>query len=97
MNTIAIICSVLAALSSLCAVFGFVINRKKDHDTDVHDMTWLKSELMYMKNGLDDIRLDVKGIARKQTELNERVVRTEERINALESRIEHIENRLKGD
>ena len=52
---------------------------------------------MYMKNGLDDIRLDVKGIARKQSELNERVVRTEERINALESRIEHIENQLKGD
>lgn len=95
MEVFTIICSVLAAMSATVAILSFIRTKEKDKNKDVSDFTWLKTDLEYVRNGVDDLRLDIKELNRKQNDMSEKLARTDEQIRSLEIRVENIESKLK--
>lgn len=99
MNTISIIFSVVAACGSIAAiVFGVVSikrNNKQDAYKDGDQDGSLRGDIKYMRNSFDDLRLDVKEVARQQTTQNERLVRCEESCKQAHKRIDRIDTVLK--
>lgn len=95
MEVFTIVCSVLAAMSATVAILSFIRTREKDKNKDVSDFTWLKTDLEYVRNGVDDLRLDIKELNRKQNDMSEKLARTDEQIRSLEIRVENIESKLK--
>lgn len=95
MDAFTIICSVLAAMSATVAILSFIRTKEKDKNKDVSDFTWLKTDLEYVRNGVDDLRLDIKELNRKQNDMSEKLARTDEQIRSLEIRVENIEDKLK--
>lgn len=94
----AIVCSVLAALSATVAIITFFVNRGKDKYNKGTDDGNLRGDIKYIRNGFDDLRLDVKEVARNQNALGERLAHVEEsakqahkRIDTLEKEINHTE------
>lgn len=95
MEVFTIVCSVLAAMSATVAILSFIRTKEKDKNKDVSDFTWLKTDLEYVRNGVDDLRLDIKELNRKQNDMSEKLARTDEQIRSLEIRVENIESKLK--
>lgn len=95
MEVFTIVCSVLAAMSATVAILSFIRTKEKDKSKDVSDFTWLKTDLEYVRNGVDDLRLDIKELNRKQNDMSEKLARTDEQIRSLEIRVENIESKLK--
>ena len=96
---VALVISIIGAVSAICAIVAFFINRGKDKydkgDTD----GGLRADVKYMRNSFDDLRLDVKEVGRKQDAFGERLIRVEEstksahkRIDTLEKKINHTED-----
>lgn len=92
MNEFTLICSVLAAISTCCAIFSFFINRKKDARQDGEDATWIRANLQYVRSGIDDVRLDLKELTRNQNSMSEKQARMEEKLNNLDARVKIIED-----
>lgn len=95
MEVFTIVCSILAGASAIVAILSFVRTKEKDKNKDVSDLTWLKTDLEYVRNGVDDLRLDMKELTRKQNDMSEKLARTDEQIRSLEIRVENIEDKLK--
>ena len=102
MNAIEIltlVISIVGAISAICAIVAFFINRGKDKYEKGSDDGNIRGDIKYMRNSFDDLRLDVKEVSRKQDALGERLVRVEEsaksahkRIDTLEKQINHTED-----
>lgn len=96
---VALVISIIGAVSATCAIVAFFINRGKDkYDKGGTDES-LRSDVKYMRNSFDDLRLDVKEVGRKQHAVGERLIRVEEstksahkRIDTLEKKINHTED-----
>ncbi len=96
---IALVISIVGALSAACAIAAFFIGRGKEKYDKGNDDGGLRGDVKYMRNSFDELRLDVKEVARKQDALGERLVRVEEstksahkRIDTLEKQINHTED-----
>ncbi len=100
MDVIGIIFSIIAACGSIAAIsFGVATykrNNKKDayHDGDQDGS--IKGDIKYMRNSFDDLRLDVKEVARKQDSQNERLIRCEESCKQAHKRINRIDGTIEG-
>ena len=96
MQITSIIISIISCLAALVAIIAFVQNNKKDiNKTASHNAettTLLRSDIQYVKNGLDEMRVDLREIMRAQSELKEKVVRFEERFTSLEQRVDRLEH-----
>ena len=98
MNITTILFSVIAACASIAAIlFGvasYKRNNKKDayHDGDQDGS--IKGDIKYMRNSFDDLRLDVKEVARQQSAQSERLVRCEESCKQAHKRIDRIDGIL---
>lgn len=96
MQITSIIISVISCLSACVAIIAFVQNNKKDINKTAsrtaETTTLLRSDLLYVKNGLDEMRVDLREIIRAQSELKERVIRFEERFTSLEQRVDKLEH-----
>ena len=97
MDLFTIICSVLSACAATVAVLSFIRTTQKDKTKDVSDFTWLKTDLEYVRNGVDDLRLDLKELTRKQNDMSEKLAITDEKLRNLSARVDNIENKLKGE
>lgn len=85
-----VVCSVLAALSATVAITTFFINRGKDkYDKGAGDGN-LRGDIKYIRNGFDDLRLDVKEVARNQNALGERLAHVEESAKQAHKRIDTL-------
>ena len=93
---IAVVCSVIAAVASVTAIISFAINRSKDKFHDGANDSSIKGDIRYMRNSFDDLRLDVKEIARKQDDQAERLIRCEESVKLAHHRIDGIEKKMGG-
>lgn len=96
---IALVISIIGAVSAICAIVAFFINRGKDKYERGDADGSLRGDVKYMRNGFDDLRLDVKEVGRKQDAFGERLIRVEEstksahkRIDTLEKKINHTED-----
>jgi peptidoglycan hydrolase CwlO-like protein len=94
-----LVISIVGAISAICAIVAFFINRGKDKYEKGNDDGNIRGDIKYMRNSFDDLRLDVKEVSRKQDALSERLVRVEEstksahkRIDTLEKQINHTED-----
>ena len=57
---------IIGILGTICAIITFMINRKKDNYKEGADDSEIRGDIKYIRNFFDDLRLDVKEIARKQ-------------------------------
>ena len=85
------ICATAALVATICSIFAFYITRKKESYSKGSDDTWLKAAIADVKNSLDELRLDVKGYARKQNEMSEQQVRFDELLKSHDKRIDLLE------
>lgn len=56
----------IAAISAITAIVAFFIARGKDHYKEGSEDSGMRGDIKYMRNSFDELRLDVKEIARKQ-------------------------------
>lgn len=94
MEWLATACSVLAGIATICSILTFVNNRKRANQTDGGNMTQLQSDLRYVRDGIDDIRLDIKDLTRKQNDMSIKIAREDERIASIERRVKKLEDNI---
>lgn len=76
--------------------FGYMANQratKKETKDDTKDHTELKTNLDYIRRGVDDIRIDLKAQESKVSDLAGSVIRLEESTKSAHKRIDNIEGR----
>lgn len=88
------VCSVLAGFATICSILTFVYNRKKVNQMDGSTMTQLQMDVKYVRNGVDDIRLDIKDLTRKQNDMSIKIAREDERIASIERRVKALEDHI---
>ena len=97
-----IICMAIAAASALAAVVAFFQNRRKDavQETQaeaVNDretlaaQVRLEANLSYIKNGVDDIRIDQRAQAAELKKVEENLARVEEHSKEQDRRLDKLE------
>ena len=84
---------IVAAIAAICTIATFAINRGKDKYKEGNDDGGIRGDIKYMRNSFDDLRLDVKEIARKQDQQGERLTRVEESVKSAHKRIDTLEQR----
>ncbi len=90
----AVVCSIVATLAAICTIVVFFTNRGKDKYNDGKHDESMKGDIKYMRNSFDDLRLDVKEVARKQDSQGERITRTEESVKQAHKRIDTLERKI---
>lgn len=93
---IGLVGGLIAAISAITAIVAFFIARGKDHYKEGSEDSGMRGDIKYMRNSFDDLRLDVKEVARKQDNQGERLTRVEESCKQAHKRIDSIENRHIG-
>lgn len=91
---IALIVSILTGLAGVCTVVTFIIKTKKSGYTDGKDNGEIRGDIKYIRNSFDDLRLDVKEVARKQDSQSERIAKVEERCNQMDKSIEKLDAKV---
>lgn len=94
MQTFTLICSIIAALAGITAIFTFIFARAKDSTAKIEADVTLKNDLRYLRENVDDIRVDLKEMTRQAAIQNEKLSKDDIRIQQLENRQEVIEERL---
>lgn len=97
-----IVCMAIAAASALAAVVAFFKNQKKDAVKETREeaenereslaaQVRLEANLLYIKNGVDDIRIDQKAQAAELKKAEEKLARLEEHDKEQDRRLEKLE------
>ena len=103
MDVLSVVCLIIGAAASACAVMSWLHNRKKEavneekedaeqQKKNIAAQVRLESDLAYIRNGVDDIRLEQRAQEKKIEKTNERVARLEEHSRDQDARL----NRLEG-
>ncbi|MGN0819899.1 MAG: hypothetical protein ACI4M6_05875 [Christensenellaceae bacterium] len=87
---IAIASVVISAIAVTCTIIGVTRDRKKDDYNAGKDDGGIRGDIKYMRNSFDDLRLDVKEVARKQDTQGERLTRVEESCKQAHKRIDEV-------
>ena len=97
-----IVCMAIAAASALAAVVAFFKNSKKDavQETQAEAASdretmaaqvRLEANLLYIKNGVDDIRIDQRAQAAELQKVEQKLARIEEHEKEQDRRLERLE------
>ncbi|OBZ08937.1 hypothetical protein A8L34_22575 [Bacillus sp. FJAT-27264] len=85
-------------VAMIAAVSGIVLGWmgktqafKKDVAQEAGSGASLRTDVEYIKHGVDDVRFELKDQVRRFDALTERVTRSEERINQAHKRIDKLE------
>ncbi|MHA6530172.1 hypothetical protein [Paenibacillus sp. BAC0078] len=84
--------AIVAAVSGV--VLGWITRTsafKKDVAQEAGSGAALRTDVEYIKRGVDDIRADVRVQGKRTDQLAERVTRAEERINQVQKRVDKLE------
>lgn len=97
--TVATILGILGAFMTLVsitiAVFTFYFNRKKETSDDGEFKGSLKTDIEYIKKGVDELKEDNRDIKSEVGDLRERVSSVESLANAAHKRLDRIEETAK--
>ena len=86
--------SILSAVVSITAIITFIRNNKSAVEQEGSKAGALRSDLSYIKNLLNDVKSEVKGID-KRIELNtERIAKVEESVLQAHKRLTQLENKF---
>ncbi|MBD8006524.1 hypothetical protein [Bacillus norwichensis] len=82
----------------ICTTGGFIVayltfirNRDKDTRTDATESAVVRTKLDAIVQGVDSIRIDLKGNERNIAHIAERVTRVEESLKQTHKRIDYLE------
>ncbi|MHC1747504.1 MAG: hypothetical protein AB9856_03835 [Cellulosilyticaceae bacterium] len=90
--TLTQILAFLGVLSPLVAVITYITGTKKEIKTDGQDQGELRADIKYIRNGVEDIRVDMRVQDSKIDGLTERVTRVEESAKQAHHRVDEIKN-----
>lgn len=94
-NTVSIILAVMGAFMTLIsvtvAIFTFYFNRKKESGDDGAFKGSLKTDIEYIKKGVDELKADNKDIKDEVDDLKERIVRVEDSTKSAHKRLDAID------
>ena len=93
--TLTQILALLGVLSPLVAVITYIKGTGKEIKTDGQDQGELKADIKYIRNGVEDIRVDMRVQDSKIDGLAERVTRVEESAKQAHHRVDEIKS-VKG-
>lgn len=104
MDVLSVICLIIGAAASACAVMSWLQGRKKDavneekedaeqEKKNIAAQVKLETDLAYIRNGVDDIRLEQRAQEKKIEKTNERLTRLEEHSRSQDERIERLEGK----
>lgn len=89
--------SLIAVIGTMAGVvFGYIGHQrigKKEIQSDTKDHTELKTNLDYIRKGVDDIRIDQRAADMRIGEISERLIRTEESTKQSHKRIDRLEGK----
>jgi len=88
----------LSVLGLVIAFLGYQLNKqkhltdqRKDTRKDAESSAEIRAQLGYIRNGVDDIRLDIRDNERQIATLGERVTRVEESSKQAHKRLDNME------
>lgn len=91
---------VLTILSVVIALQGYQLNKQKhqkeqtkEEKNDAKENAEIKTQLVYISKGVDDIRIDLKANERQMVALGERVTRVEESSKQAHKRLDNLESK----
>lgn len=87
---LAIIGAFMTLISVTVAIFTFYFNRKKETSDDSSFKGSMKTDLEYIKKGVDELKSDNKDIKDDVSELKERIVRVEDSTKSAHKRIDNL-------
>lgn len=90
-ETIAVICTIVGAV---IGIVGVVNIYKKDVKSDTTCNTKMETQLTYIQQGVDDIRLDIKAQANKISDMDTRLARVEESTKSAHIRLNEFQEKL---
>lgn len=94
-NTLSVLLAVLGAFMTLIsvtvAIFTFYFNRKKESGDDGAFKGSLKTDIEYIKKGVDELKSDNKDIKEEVDDLKERIVRVEDSTKSAHHRLDTID------
>lgn len=93
---ISLVGAVVAVFASIAAIITFVLSRKKEGYAEGDKDGELKGDIKSICRGIDDLRLEVKDINRKQDDMIERLIRCEESTKQAHKRIDEIRGEKRG-
>lgn len=97
MQYLSLIFSGAAAISAICAIITFLATRKDRVEDSAENAANMKNDLKYVRDSVDNIRLDIKDMLRKQNEMSERLAKDDLRLKELDRRVTNIERRLEHE
>ncbi|MFU0791362.1 hypothetical protein JNUCC74_01030 [Cerasibacillus sp. JNUCC 74] len=83
---------VIGILGLAVSYLGYQLNKSKSIKIDSRDTAEVRSELGYIRKGVDDIRIDLKANEKNIAHLSERVTRVEESSKQAHKRIDNMES-----
>lgn len=88
---VGLIGGIIAAVAAIVAIVKYFSDKGKDRYKEGSDDGGIRGDIKYMRNSFDDLRLDVKEVARKQDNQGERLTRVEESCKSAHKRIDGLE------
>lgn len=85
--------SILSALVSIIAIINFWKSSKKENEQSGSKAGALQSDLAYIKNLLNDVKTEVKGINERIEENTERIAKVEESVKQAHARLSLLETK----
>lgn len=85
--------SILSAVVSIIAIINFWKTSKKENEQSGSKAGALQSDLAYIKNLLNDVKAEVKGINERIEENTERIAKVEESVRQAHKRLTQLENK----
>lgn len=85
--------SILSAVVSIIAIINFWKSNKKENEQSGSKAGALQSDLAYIKNLLNDVKTEVKGIDKRIEENTERIAKVEESVRQAHKRLNQLENK----
>ncbi len=91
MSNLEIVLTILSAISMLCSIYfgycAFARNKKQDTKQEATDFTSMKVDLLYIKDGVQDLKKDMTSLTNANNELDKRLSLLEEKLD------NHISNK----
>lgn len=81
----------LSCVMAIIAIITLAKNSKKDSDKEAEQRATMTSDMKYIRNSVDEIRLDNKTIKKDVVDLNVKVVEIEQSVKSAHKRLDDMQ------
>jgi len=90
-ETILSIC--IAAAAVIISLLGFTRNKTHDTEADATERATMNANILYIRNAVDDIKLEFRAIKREVDALKTQVVRLEQSVQSAHQRLDDMKGK----